>query len=88
MLLLCVDLVSLGWLLLIAKKENKQKTSSFCKQMDEERAYVDWLKGQQDLKNAKAHTEMVSKAKTSQVNKMIINLIILLSAEVYFLVSI
>ena len=75
--------------MVIAKKENKQKTSSFCKQMDEERAYVDWLKGQQDLKNAKAHTEMVSKAKTSQVNKMIIiNLIILLSAEVYFLVSI
>lgn len=50
--------------------------------MDEERAYVDWLKGQQDLKNVKAHTEMVSKAKTSQVNKMIINLIILLSAEI------
>ena len=60
--------------MVIEKKENKQKTSSFCQQMDEERAYVDWLKGQQDLKNAKAHTEMVSKAKTSHVNKMIINL--------------
>lgn len=54
--------------------------------MDEEREYVDWLKGQRDLKNAKAHTEMVSKAKTSLVNKMIINVIILLSAEVYFLI--
>ena len=54
--------------------------------MDEERAYVDWLKGQQDLKNAKPPIEMVRKAKTSQVNKMINNnLIILLSAEVYIL---
>ena len=43
--------------------------------MDEEREYVDWLKGQQDLKNAKVHTEMVSKAKTSQVNKMTIMLV-------------
>ncbi|XP_015775470.1 PREDICTED: protein KRI1 homolog [Acropora digitifera] len=36
----------------------KVREKTVQEKMDEERAYVDWLKGQQDLKNAKAHTEM------------------------------